>query len=127
MIGRQDIYASMGARPLLGLLNASGGLLAYNSPYTWQFLEDGAGMADQDRFWGKTSPKILDSPANRGTMDPESEVMSMNRVKEYRLAIGWSQEQLAARAGCSASYVSRIESGQRSGSIDVRVRIAAAL
>jgi len=60
-------------------------------------------------------------------MDPESEVMSMNRVKEYRLAIGWSQEQLAARAGCSASYVSRIESGQRSGSIDVRVRIAAAL
>ena len=51
----------------------------------------------------------------------------MNRVKEYRLAIGWSQEQLAARAGCSASYVSRIESGQRSGSINVRVRIAAAL
>ena len=51
----------------------------------------------------------------------------MNRVKEYRLAVGWSQEELAARAGCSVSYVSRIESGQRSGSINVRVRIAAAL
>src|SRR5690606_34463388 len=32
MIGHQDIYVSMEARPLLGLLNASGGLLTYNMP-----------------------------------------------------------------------------------------------
>src|SRR5690606_8526905 len=39
MIGHQDIYVSMRSRPLLGLLNASGGLLTYNSPYTGQSLE----------------------------------------------------------------------------------------
>lgn len=51
----------------------------------------------------------------------------MNRVREFRIAAGWSQEELAARAGCSPSYVSRIENGRQSGSINVRVRIAAAL
>src|SRR5690606_2479349 len=79
MIGRQDIYASMGARPLLGLLNAAGDLLAYNSPCTGRSLE--GVLASQlcrkpaPASGEKTSPKTLDFPASHGTMDPESEVM----------------------------------------------------
>src|SRR5690606_4497295 len=134
MIGYQDIYASMGSRPLLGLLNASGGLLAYNSPCTGRSLE--GVLASQlcrkpaPASGGKTAPKkTLDFPTSRRYNGPRKrgDGIGMNRVKEYRLAVGWSQEELAAQAGCSASYVSRIESGQRSGSINVRVRIAAAL
>ena len=34
-------------------------------------------------------------------------------VRKLRQSKGWSIEKLAAEAGCSSSYLSRIESGQR--------------
>jgi len=35
-----------------------------------------------------------------------------NRVRAHRLARGWSQEELAARAGVSRAGVSAIETGR---------------
>ena len=37
--------------------------------------------------------------------------MVENRIKEYREALGWSQEQLARKSGVSRSAVSEAESG----------------
>lgn len=37
------------------------------------------------------------------------------QIKEYRLAKGWSQEQLAAISGVSTRTVQRIETGQKPG------------
>src|SRR5690606_31724102 len=46
----------------------------------------------------KTSPKTLDFPTSRRYNGPRKrgDGIGMNRVKEYRLAVGWSQEELAA-------------------------------
>jgi DNA-binding XRE family transcriptional regulator len=44
--------------------------------------------------------------------------------REYR---GLTQQQLAAAAGISKSYLSQIETGQRTGSVDVLLQIATAL
>lgn len=40
---------------------------------------------------------------------------------------GWSQEELADRAGISQTYTSQVESGQRSVSIDILEGLARAL
>ncbi|NUA99729.1 helix-turn-helix domain-containing protein [Azospirillum melinis] len=48
-------------------------------------------------------------------------------VKVFREHRGMTQSQLAQAAGLKQSYVSQIESGVRTGSVDVLKRIAAAL
>jgi transcriptional regulator with XRE-family HTH domain len=49
------------------------------------------------------------------------------RVRELRLAHGWSQHQLAAEAGLSADGVSRIERGDRTPRLGTLEEIAIAL
>lgn len=47
-----------------------------------------------------------------------------DRVRELREERSWSQEVLADRAEVTREYVSRIESGSQSVSLDVLVRLA---
>lgn len=49
------------------------------------------------------------------------------RVRERRLALGITVQELALRAGVSASYVYAIEAGERGSHIDKIIRIAQAL
>lgn len=49
------------------------------------------------------------------------------RIRELRLAKGWSQEQLAEATGLSRDAVSRIERGDRSPSLDTLNLVARAL
>jgi transcriptional regulator with XRE-family HTH domain len=51
----------------------------------------------------------------------------MSRIRKLREARGWSQGQLAEEAGLSQTYLSRIESGGRPGSVQALRKIAAAL
>lgn len=48
-------------------------------------------------------------------------------VREERELREWSQQQLADAAGLSAVYISEVERGRRSPSLDVLARIAAAV
>jgi transcriptional regulator with XRE-family HTH domain len=48
-------------------------------------------------------------------------------VRRLRLAKGMTQEQLAADAGIDLTYAGGIERGRRNPSLEVLVRIAAAL
>ncbi len=50
-----------------------------------------------------------------------------DRVRERRLAIGLSQESLAARSGIARAYVGSLEGGQRNPSLDMIARLAIAL
>ncbi len=54
------------------------------------------------------------------------ELLGVN-VRRIRVAKGWSQEELCARSGLSQTYVSQIESGLRSVSIDVLDQLARGL
>lgn len=49
------------------------------------------------------------------------------RVRELRLAKGWSQERLAGETGLSKDAVSRIERGDRGPRLDTLERIAVAV
>ena len=49
------------------------------------------------------------------------------RIRESRLSIGFTQEQLAEAAGLSTTYISNIERGLQTASLDVFVPICNAL
>lgn len=49
-----------------------------------------------------------------------------DRVRQLREQRAWSQEVLADQADVTREYISRIESGTQSVSLDVIVRVAAA-
>jgi len=49
------------------------------------------------------------------------------RVKELRLQRGWSQEQLAERAGNTEKHISQVERGKTNVGIDVLASIASGL
>lgn len=42
-----------------------------------------------------------------------------NNIREYRSMIGMTQEDLSKRVGITPKYLSRLESGQRTPSLDV--------
>lgn len=50
-----------------------------------------------------------------------------NRLYELRRAKGWSQQELADRAGCSKMHVSGLERGKREFSLTMMRRVAAEL
>lgn len=50
-----------------------------------------------------------------------------NRIRRKRLAAGLSQEELAYRAGLHRTYISLVERGKKSPTIDSLEQIASAL
>jgi transcriptional regulator with XRE-family HTH domain len=55
------------------------------------------------------------------------EAIVRSRLRTLRTSLGWSLDDLAARANLSASTLSRIETGKRAMSLDVLLPLAAAL
>lgn len=49
------------------------------------------------------------------------------RLKAARRAKGWTQQELAEKAGLTAAFLSYLENGSRSGSLDSWVKLAEAL
>lgn len=47
-------------------------------------------------------------------------------VRENRLRLGWTQEELALKLGVDAAYISRIELGRKNPSLDTVLRFASA-
>ena len=47
-------------------------------------------------------------------------------MRSLRRKLGWSQELLAERTGVSAPYITQIEAGKRTPSLDIVERLAAA-
>lgn len=46
------------------------------------------------------------------------------RIRSGRIDLGWSQEELAAKANVNPSTINSIESGRRGMTLDVAIRIA---
>jgi transcriptional regulator with XRE-family HTH domain len=49
------------------------------------------------------------------------------RLKAARKAKGWTQQELAEKTGLTAAFLSYLENGSRSGSLDSLVKLAEAL
>lgn len=58
---------------------------------------------------------------------PDIDALVRERLRAFRQAVGWSLDELGARANLSASTISRIETGKRTISLDVLVPLARAL
>jgi DNA-binding XRE family transcriptional regulator len=68
----------------------------------------------------------------RGQESVSSEIVGRilageNRIRVWRQHRGLTLDQLAAKTGIGKGYLSQIERGQRSGTLDVYKRLAAAL
>ena len=50
-----------------------------------------------------------------------------DRIKARRLALGWTQEQFAEKAGISKGFLSDLETGTRNVSAEYLLKIAQAL
>lgn len=48
-------------------------------------------------------------------------------IRKYRLILGWKQEYLAEKCGCSDSHIGQIENARGIPSLDMVVKIANAL
>lgn len=71
--------------------------------------------------------KALASGGIGNRLDMANESNLENSLRECRLALGWSQEELAARAGISRAGISAIEIGRLVPSVAASLAIASAL
>ena len=55
------------------------------------------------------------------------ETVIRENVKSLRKRLGWSQEALAEKTGVSAPYITQIEVGKRTPSLDIVEKLASAL
>ena len=55
------------------------------------------------------------------------ETVIRDNIKSLRKKLGWSQEVLAERTGVSAPYITQIEVGKRTPSLDIVEKLASAL
>lgn len=55
------------------------------------------------------------------------ETILSENIKSLRKKLGWSQEQLAEKTGVSAPYITQIEVGKRTPSLDIVEKLAIAL
>ena len=49
------------------------------------------------------------------------------RIRYYRINLGWSQEKLAELSGCHPTYVGQLERGEKNATIESIERISSAL
>lgn len=55
------------------------------------------------------------------------EIIVRENIKSLRKKLGWSQELLAEKTGVSAPYITQIEVGKRTPSLDIVEKLATAL
>ena len=55
------------------------------------------------------------------------EIVISENIKSLRKKLGWSQELLAEKTGVSAPYITQIEVGRRTPSLDIVEKLASAL
>jgi transcriptional regulator with XRE-family HTH domain len=55
------------------------------------------------------------------------ETVVRDNIKSLRKQLGWSQEFLAEKTGVSAPYITQIEVGKRTPSLDIVEKLASAL
>ena len=55
------------------------------------------------------------------------ETVIRENIKSLRKQLGWSQEALAEKTGVSAPYITQIEVGKRTPSLDIVEKLASAL
>ncbi len=55
------------------------------------------------------------------------DIILSENIKKLRKKLGWSQEQLAEKTGVSAPYITQIEVGKRTPSLDIVEKLATAL
>lgn len=55
------------------------------------------------------------------------ETIMRENIKSLRKQLGWSQEFLAKKTGVSAPYITQIEVGKRTPSLDIVAKITSAL
>jgi len=68
---------------------------------------------------------VLSSVKRKKAIPPER-VRLGAAIRERRVALGLSQEQLAEKVGCHRNYMGRIERGEQNITLDMMVRVAAA-
>ena len=61
------------------------------------------------------------------SMSRNTRILFGQRIAELRRAQGWSQEQLAVRAGLHRTYIGRVERAEQNISLDNIIKIATAL
>lgn len=49
------------------------------------------------------------------------------RIRNYRLQLGWSQEKLAELSGCHPTYIGQLERGEKNATLEVVEKVALAL
>ncbi len=49
------------------------------------------------------------------------------RIRNYRLQRGWSQEKLAELSGCHPTYIGQLERGEKNATLEVVEKVTAAL
>lgn len=49
------------------------------------------------------------------------------RIRNYRTALGWSQEKLAELSGCHPTYIGQVERGEKNATVESIEKIATAL
>lgn len=54
------------------------------------------------------------------------DIVISENIKKLRKQLGWSQEQLAEKTGVSAPYITQIEVGKRTPSLDIVEKLATA-
>ena len=55
------------------------------------------------------------------------EIVVRENIRSLRRQLGWSQELLAEKTGVSAPYITQIEIGKRTPSLDIVEKLASAL
>jgi transcriptional regulator with XRE-family HTH domain len=58
---------------------------------------------------------------------PEERTRFGATIRERRIALGLSQEELAEMVGCHRNYMGRIERGEQNITLDMMIRVAKAL
>lgn len=74
------------------------------------------------RLWTSEPP-----PNENRTVKNPDRLRVGSQVRQLRIARGWTQEDLAARAGLHPTYVGGIERGERNLGLDNIIRLSRAL
>ncbi len=71
--------------------------------------------------------RLYSRKEREGTDMSEIAKLIGQRIRNYRLQRGWSQEKLAELSGCHPTYIGQLERGEKNATLEVVEKITAAL